>query len=197
MSGRKDETISGFNAYIDELKDSKEDIVFTLVQFDNQGIDVLHDAEPVAKVKKLTAGTYLPRAWTNLYDAMGKTMTDALDEVRKSGRKVVFATLTDGLENASTEWTLERLRDVIREREKQDKWTFVSMGIGHEAWSGMAMVYTGTMSMSNNDQVSTAVGATSSKMHDLAKATIRYASARASGQSVSASFWGGKDKDDE
>jgi hypothetical protein len=69
-----DETIGGFNAYIETLQRGGEAIKFTLLQFDTGGIDKCCVAEPVANIKRLDRDSYQPRGGTPLIDAAFKTI---------------------------------------------------------------------------------------------------------------------------
>jgi len=189
MSACKAETISGFNAYIDELKKLKDSVRFTLVQFDSQGIDTLHDAVKLDEVDRLTDKTYEPRAATPLYDAMGKT----IHGVKEGAAKVLFVSLTDGEENASSEYSFKSVNALIKEKEKAN-WTFAHIGVGLAGWATGNQIYAGTQSLANNLKSS---HKDTKVMYDkLARATFGYATS-ASGQCVSTKFWAGKDEDEE
>lgn len=149
MESCKDETIKGFNGYIDSLKDKKaEQIVFTLTQFDSIGIDIIHDAVPLKEVHRLNPDTYQPRASTPLYDAIGRTIR-ATEESAGEKYKVLFVTLTDGLENASSEWNSKTIKDLIKEKEDKDHWTFAHIGVGANGWAATSRLAAGTISSSN------------------------------------------------
>ena len=149
MASCKDETIKGFNGYIDTLKDKKaEQIVFTLTQFDSIGIDIIHDAVPLKDVHKLTENTYEPRASTPLYDAIGTTIR-ATEKSAGEKYKVLFVTLTDGLENASSEWNAKTIKDLIKEKEDKNHWTFAHIGVGANGWAATTALAAGTSSASN------------------------------------------------
>jgi len=82
-----------------------------------------------------------PRGRTALLDTVGREIAqtginlDALPESERPGR-VVFVVVTDGAENASTEYTLEKLRaDIARQRD-QFNWQFQFIGAGEDAWQG-------------------------------------------------------------
>lgn len=149
MADVKQETISGFNGYLDELnkKPESKNIVLHMTQFDTAGIDVLHDGVPLNKVSKLDDATYIPRDWTNLYDAIGTTIRRV--EEKAKGYKVLFVTITDGKNNASREWTHSEVIDLIKEKEDKDKWTFSYIGIGKEAWVANEQFAAGTAGVSN------------------------------------------------
>jgi hypothetical protein len=65
MATIKDETISGFNVYLDTLEREAGDLVaFTLLQFDSRSIDTLYAGSKLSEVQRLTPETYQPRAYT-------------------------------------------------------------------------------------------------------------------------------------
>ncbi len=149
MSSVKQETIGGFNGYLDELikKPESKDIRFHFTQFDTVGIDVVHDCVPLNRVARLNDNTYIPRAGTPLYDAIGKTIRQI--EGKSNGDKVLFVVLTDGQENSSSEWTIEGVRKLIKEKEDKDTWTFAYVGVGPDAWAANVALSHGTQGASN------------------------------------------------
>jgi hypothetical protein len=130
MSSCLQATISGFNEYTNTLKkDKKNKYLFTLTQFDSKSIDTIQNKVTIAKVIKLDAKNYRPRDCTNLYDAIGKTITELGKE-----KDVLFVIQTDGQENASKEFTREKISELIKQKES-DGWTFVYLGANQDAWS--------------------------------------------------------------
>lgn len=149
MDQCRDETIKGFNGYLDELKKQKlGDLRFTLTQFDSIAVEVIHNAVPLAQVKRLTEETYEPRANTPLYDAIGRTIRET-EKAAGDKYKVLFVTLTDGEENASSEWTDASVKALIKEKEDKAKWTFAYIGVGLNGFTATQRVAAGTMSASN------------------------------------------------
>lgn len=149
MSACADETIKGFNGYLDELKKQQNgDLRFTLTQFDSIAVEVIHNAVPLAKVNKLTSDTYQPRANTPLHDAIGKTIRET-EKAAGDKFKVLFVTLTDGQENASSEWTSESIKKLIKEKEENAKWTFAYIGVGLNGFAATQAVAAGTSGASN------------------------------------------------
>jgi len=149
MASVKQETIGGFNGYLDELlkKPESKNIRFHFTQFDTVSIDTLCDCVPLSKVEKLTDKTYEPRGGTPLYDAIGKTVRAIQDKA--NGYKVMFVTLTDGEENSSSEWTSDTIKTLIKEKEDKDKWTFSYIGVGPDAWAANERLAAGTSGISN------------------------------------------------
>ena len=63
MASIKDETIGGFNAYLDTLERDAGDVVaFTMLQFDSEAINTLYSGATLADVRRLTPKTYQPRS---------------------------------------------------------------------------------------------------------------------------------------
>lgn len=184
----KDETIKGFNGYIAELKKQRaSDMRFSLTQFDSISVDLIHDAVPMSQAMPLTTETYEPRGATPLYDAIGGTIRAT--EKKAGASKVLFVTLTDGQENASSEWNENSVRDLIKSKEDKDHWTFVHIGVGANGWRAVANYAMGTSGVANvmniqHDQ-------TRAAYRSMACATANYcSSAGAGGQSVTG-FWKG------
>jgi Mg-chelatase subunit ChlD len=183
MQNCKQETIGGFNGYLEELsKDADKDMRFTMSQFDTVGHDRMCDFAKLGDVKKLDDKSFQPRGGTPLYDAIGKSINDAAKQAG-SKYKVLFVTLTDGQENSSSEFNLDTARALIKEKEDKDHWTFAYIGMGLEGFEATSHLSKGTKSASNIMR--------SSKAHapvayaSFAVKTKQYAkSARAGGQSV-------------
>ena len=134
------DVIGGFNAFLSAQKADGADAVLTLVQFDSQDAhEVLADSIPIGDVRPLTAGTFQPRGGTPLYDAMGHIITDASIRVERlragksRAEKIVIATLTDGQENQSVEYTRESIFELIRKR-TADGWSFAYLGANQDAY---------------------------------------------------------------
>lgn len=79
-----------------------------------------------------------PRGMTALYDAVGRTVASVGQQLaeREDGARpgrVIFLVATDGLENASHEYTAARLKEVIAEQTDTYGWEFMFMGTSQEA----------------------------------------------------------------
>jgi hypothetical protein len=155
MEAIRDDTIGGFNAYLDGLKgDGDVDIEFTLIQFDSVSIDKICVAIPIAKVDKLTRETYQPRASTPLIDAAVKTI-NAVEAslLHEPAAKVVVCIQTDGQENSSVEHNWAELNALIKEKSAKD-WQFNFMGVGIDAYdqgARMGISHDATMAFNERD----------------------------------------------
>lgn len=133
MQHCKGAAIAGFNEYLKALRQVPTPVRFTLTLFNSQKTDVRYHETPVAEVPDLAEATYQPTATTPLYDAVGRTLTIAGREAPLESKKLC-AILTDGLENASREYTRDGIAHMIQEYERLG-WTFVYLGADHDAWS--------------------------------------------------------------
>lgn len=121
MSNLWDEAICSINVYVEKLEPSTK-VMLSL--FDSESYDVIRDS--VAKDWKAVSSTeYKPRAMTPLNDACGKIMTTAEAE---NPDKAVLVVMTDGYENNSKEYTLDIIRNKIKEWETDKKWEIVFLG---------------------------------------------------------------------
>lgn len=148
MESIRDDTIGGFNAFLDAQKAEPGLGTLTLVQFDSQDpYEIVHHFQPLADVPELTRQTFVPRASTPLLDAMGRGINDLeknladLAEDDKPAR-VVMVIVTDGQENASREFQKDQIEKMIKEKQEKSAWQFVFLSadlaaIGDALASGM------------------------------------------------------------
>ncbi len=131
MESIRDDTIGGFNAFLEDQQSQPGTATLTLVQFDTEDpYEVVHHYMPIGDVPKLTRKTYVPRSGTPLLDALGrgindleKGISDLAEEARPS--KVVMVVITDGHENSSKEFKKDQILKMVKERTEKDDWQFV------------------------------------------------------------------------
>ncbi len=126
MGGLESDTIGGYNSFIESKKDL--DAKLTTVLFDDK-IEILHDRVDIKNVKKLTKKDYYVRGCTALMDAIGITINKISKE--SDGRKVIFVITTDGLENASREYSKSKIKKMIKS--KKD-WEFLYLGANIDSY---------------------------------------------------------------
>ena len=85
MSNCVEDTIGGYNSYLNEQKKNNNSLVTTIL-FDDK-YEVLYDRVKISETKKLTNKEYYVRGCTALNDAIGKTIT-TLDS--KNPQKVLL-----------------------------------------------------------------------------------------------------------
>ncbi|MGD0739833.1 MAG: vWA domain-containing protein [Terracidiphilus sp.] len=136
MESCKESTVSGFNEFIRTQQELPGEAMVKLVQFDDR-YETVFDMN-LKLCPELTQNTFVPRGSTALLDAQGRTIVElgkelaALPENERPS-KVVVVTLTDGLENASKEYNLERIGELIREQRDKYNWDFVFLGANQDA----------------------------------------------------------------
>ncbi len=137
MSSIKDDTIGGFNSYVETLKKDGDDILFSLVSFNSSKTERRYVAEPIQGVPPLTEDDYVPNAMTPLIDAAVKIIkaTDEAVQARDDDPNVVIVMQTDGAENVSVEYTTADLAAEVKEKEAAG-WQFVFLGAGMDASGG-------------------------------------------------------------
>ena len=131
MESIRDDTIGGFNAFLNAQKAQPGLATLTLVQFDSQDpYEIVHRFKPLAQIPELTRETFVPRASTPLLDAMGrgindleKSLADIPEDEKPSRVAMVF--ITDGQENASREFHKEQIERMITEKQEKSAWQFV------------------------------------------------------------------------
>ena len=139
MSHLRQATLSGINETINTIRSAQQEFestqqhTLTLVTFDSGAnrpdVRTIIDNQPISQVGEFK--DYMPNGCTPLYDAMGQSLTRLHGLIKDdSDASAVVTVLTDGLENASREWTGSALRKLI-EQLKEEGWSFSYMGSAH------------------------------------------------------------------
>lgn len=139
MSSVKGDTIGGFNEFIESQGKIPGEVMFTFAKFSDY-YKVVNDSTPLQEVLRLNESTYTPSFSTALLDAVGKTINlvvsrlDSIPEEEKP-EKVLFVILTDGYENASSEYRREAVIEMIKNQRTKEGWEFLFLGADIDAWS--------------------------------------------------------------
>ncbi|WP_377643814.1 VWA domain-containing protein [Oryzobacter terrae] len=138
MSSVRGEAQGGINALVAEQFALPGRLTVTLSQFDNE----------VESVQRMSSAPFTydlePRGMTALLDAVGlevvRTGADlaALPEDERPGR-VLLVVVTDGHENSSHEYTIERVRSMLGTQKEQYGWEVRFLGADDAAWQGEAL----------------------------------------------------------
>ncbi len=139
MSGLESDTIGGFNGLLEKQKRELGECVVTTVLFDDK-YELLHDRISLPSVGSITQKEYFVRGSTALLDAIGRTVdkiNNAQANTSEDGRaeKVLFVIVTDGLENASREYRIDRIKAMIERQTKEHGWEFLFLGANMDAIS--------------------------------------------------------------
>ena len=132
MHGSEEDTIGGYNSYLNEQK--KNNTLITTVLFDDN-YELLHFREKITEINDLTKEQYYVRGCTALYDAIGTTIEKL--EKQKIDNKVLFIITTDGLENASQRFNKKKVSSLIK---KHSDWEFIYLGANIDSYQEAASI---------------------------------------------------------
>ena len=137
MAGLVSDTIGGFNAMLAKQKAEPGEALLSVVLFDHES-KVLYDRVDLRKVEPMTEEQYSVRGSTALLDAVGRTI-DRIANAQKSTKeefradKVMFVIITDGMENASCEYSYRKIKKMIEREREEYGWEFVFLGANIDA----------------------------------------------------------------
>ena len=137
MSGLESDTIGGFNSMLAKQQAELGECRITTILFDNQ-YEVLHDRIDLKGVGPITDKEYFVRGNTALLDAIGTTI-NKIDSVQRNtaeeyrAKKVLFVITTDGMENASREFTYDKIKAMIERQKEKCAWEFIFLGANIDA----------------------------------------------------------------
>ena len=103
------------------------------VEFDTH-YEVAFEDRPVSEAKAVIQ----PRGMTALLDAIGRGSValgdklSALPEPHRPG-KVLVVVVTDGMENASREWTADKVKELVSDQQDTWNWDYVFLGANIDA----------------------------------------------------------------
>lgn len=137
MSGLESDTIGGYNAMLEKQKKEPGDAVITTVLFDDR-YELLHDRINLRGIAPITDKEYFVRGNTALLDAVGKTINKIGNAQKRTAEEeraehVVFVITTDGMENASREFSYEIVRQMIEHQKGKYSWEFIFLGANIDA----------------------------------------------------------------
>ena len=137
MAGLETDTIGGFNAMLKKQQKAEGDAYVTTVLF-NHDYELLHDRIYVKGISVMTDEDYEVGGTTALLDAIGFTIQKIKNVQKRTSEsqraeKVLFVITTDGMENASCEYTVEKIKKMIRVQKEKYDWQFIFLGANIDA----------------------------------------------------------------
>lgn len=136
MSGCMESTIDGFNEQVTQIRRLEEqfpeqEFTIGLSLFNNNVHHHAFGQTPVS-MSLLNRDTYIPSGSTALLDALGTTVHQLEADQKTSNASIsttlVVVVITDGYENASREFMLSDIREMITRLEAKGLWTFSFLG---------------------------------------------------------------------
>jgi uncharacterized protein YegL len=151
MESIRSDAVGGFNAFLEGQRKVPGTASVTLVLFDDQ-YEVVRENIDLKSVENLTDTTFVPRGSTALLDAIGRTINDVGARLSKTPEeqrpeKVMVCIVTDGLENASKEFSISKIKEMIEHQRNKYKWEFSFLAANQDAflaagYFGIAKQYT-------------------------------------------------------
>ncbi|MBK7214875.1 MAG: VWA domain-containing protein [Bacteroidales bacterium] len=137
MTEIKAATIRGFNEVAQTIRGFEKDFpdqqhFISLVTFNGKSIKTILDQAKASELHEINEETYQPDSFTPLYDAIGLSVLK-LDK-QLSGYEnanVMVTIITDGEENASSEFTGAMAKKIIADHESKG-WKFSYIGANHD-----------------------------------------------------------------
>lgn len=137
MSGLEGDTIGGYNSMLEKQKQVDGECVVTTVLFDHC-YELLHDRIDIRAIQPITAKEYQVGGSTALLDAMGTSM-EKIAKVRENtapeyrAEQVIFVIITDGQENSSRVYDIDKIKSLVEQHKVQDGWEFIFLGANIDA----------------------------------------------------------------
>lgn len=138
MSGLEGDTIGGYNSMLKKQKEKPGDVKVTTVLFDDHD-EILHNRLDMEAINSITNKEYYVRGTTALLDAMGKTIKKMVNfqkrtPEKKQSKQVLFVIITDGMENASREYSYEQIKEMVDYQKEKYGWEFIFLGANIDAY---------------------------------------------------------------
>ena len=136
MFGLEADTVGGYNALLESNRALDGQAIVSTVLF-NDRVQVLHDRVPIEEVPRMREADFVPSGCTVLLDAVGGALehTQRVQRALPEGHRaehVLVAIATDGLENASREYTYPQVKRIIGNARERG-WEVVFMAANIDA----------------------------------------------------------------
>ncbi len=137
MGGLESDTIGGYNSMLQKQQQTEGEALVSTVLFDDRS-EVLYDRIPLEKMPQMTDKEYYVRGCTALLDAVGGAIHH-IGNIHKYAReedrpeKTIFVITTDGLENASREYSYDRVKKMVERQKEKYGWEFLFLGANIDA----------------------------------------------------------------
>lgn len=131
MSGLEKDTVGGYNSLITKQREVEGDVRSSTLLFDHD-LEWVHDRTSIHEVRALTEKEYYVRGTTALLDAIGYGIQKMKTIQKNEDVKVLVVITTDGMENASKEYTTKSVQQLISAQTALG-WEFLFLGANIDA----------------------------------------------------------------
>jgi uncharacterized protein YegL len=135
MFGTREQTVTGYNEYVQQIKQNAKGLPteVCLLTFNGEIYEHLW-LEPAEKLEEASVESYQPTGSTAFYDALNYT----INKLGKTGyddatTSYLLIMISDGEENASVHTELPALKEHVESLENKDNWTITYMGCSKKA----------------------------------------------------------------
>lgn len=130
MSHLKSATIYNLQKQIEDIKKAQEELpgveyYLTLLTF-STNVNMIYENIPPHYLTNLHLSIYDPNGSTALNDALGEIINSF--KIEDENDSIIVTILTDGEENASRNWTVDKVKNIIRSLEDSNQWIFNLVG---------------------------------------------------------------------
>ncbi len=143
MCSIEKEAVDGVNETIQTIrsagkKHEDQEHFLSLVTFNSDEIKTVYECVQISEISDMTSDQFNPNCCTPLYDAMGKALAALKRKVAQDDR-VLVTVITDGMENASREFSGSDIKHLV-EKLKKEGWVFAYIGTDHDVHSAAASI---------------------------------------------------------
>ena len=144
MNSLTEGIIESYNNLIKGQKVIPGEAVLTTVLF-NDNFKLLHDRVNIKDFKPITNREYAANGKRALFNALGKTINDIGFKLYNSPEddrpnKIIFFIVTSGEDNASREYSQEKVKGMIELQKKTYGWEFIFMGANIDSVSAASAI---------------------------------------------------------
>lgn len=137
MENLVDDTIGGFNGFLESQKEQPGQAYLTTVLF-SSGHFKLHDRVDIREVPRMDRSQYAVGGGTAMLDAIGSTIDEAqlrIDKLPAEERPdhVICVITTDGRENSSQHYNKATIQRMIDHQTRGHGWKFIFLGANMDA----------------------------------------------------------------
>lgn len=137
MAGLEADTIGGYNSILKKQQHAEGEAIVSTVLFDHD-YELLHDRINVRGISPITEAEYQVGGTTALFDAIGFTIQKIVNVQKRTSEseradKVMFVITTDGMENASREFTSNKIKAMVEKQKEKFGWEFIFLGANIDA----------------------------------------------------------------
>ena len=148
MQGIWPDAVGSVLSVVKDLQALGEDVRFTLTVFDTS-YTIIYNGKAAKELTEdqIRQDLPFPGGMTALHDALGRTIDEvgqrlAATPQDKMPSKVRVVIMTDGAENSSQEYSLERVKEMVEHQTTKYGWEFLftGAGLGDVQTNGAAML---------------------------------------------------------